>query len=251
MNKQIKEYLDLCEQKYKELLIADEEKDKLVIPPKSDFLTNKNEMDLIKKYLNEKDDLLKTSLLTLFKSNSVIVEGVLSVRNGGFRVYRGQYNLELPKVKSIIYDYCNYLELTEEEKDILDFCLKLVTYDDYSEYGDLLGLNSLCENRGYDLDKPHFLFDKDEKSFKSFQRIEVYPNGDIKFLTIDGDDYNNYLDEEQKEILIYHFQEHIKEMRISFDKELKERRIRLENEIKDIREKCGKYLLVASLRSSE
>jgi len=253
MNEQIQEYLELCEQKYNELEVANEEKDKIIIPPKTDFLTNQNEMDLIKKYMIEKDDLLKKSLITLFKNNSVIISGVLSIRNNEFRRYRGQYKLELQEVKKIIYDYCNYLKLTEEEKEILDFCFKLVNYEDYSDYGGLRSINERWETKTYKLSKIHYVYDKESKEFKSFNIIELYPDGKIKFKIVDDNTYDTYdeFDEEQTNMLIYHFQDKIKGLKDSFDNDLKDIRVRFESEIKNIREKCGKYLLVASLKSGD
>jgi len=256
----IKEYLELCEQKHNELGIANKEIEKITIPPKTDFLANTSEMDLIKKYFEEKDGLLRTALITLFKSNSVIIPEVLSIRNGEFRRYRGQYKLELQEVKKIIYEYCNYLKLTEEEKEILDFCLKLVNHEDYDEYRGLRDVNNRWENKKYKLEKRYYLFDKDSDNFKAFKIIELYPDGKIEFKD-DSDDESyplsiryrtsGFFEDEQISMLIYHFQDEIRGMKESFDKELIDIRIKLESEIKIIREKCGKYLLVASLRSSE
>ena len=254
MNEEIKKYLDICEKKFKELEVADEEKNKLVIPQKADFLANKNEMDLIKKYLSEKDEILKVALVTLFKNNSVIIEGVLSIRNNEFRRYRAQYKMELQEVKRIIYDYCNYLKLTEEEKEILDFCLKLVNYDDYDTYSGIRNINNRWEEKKCKLDKEYYLFDKESDEFKSFKVIALCPDGDIKFETNEESDRYSYRDsfkEEQMNMLIYYFRDKIKEMKDSFDEDLKEVRVRLESEIKDIREKCGKYLLVASLKMGD
>jgi len=253
MNEAIQKYLDLCEQKFKELEVVDKEKNKVTIPRKEDFLTNKNEMDLIKKYLVEKDELLNTALVTLFKSNSVVIDGVLSIRKDEFRKYRGQYKLGLQDVKEIVYEYCNYLTLKEEEKEILDFCFKLVTYDDYDDYRGLRDINNRWESKAHDLGKNYYIFDKDDDSFKSFRVINLYPDGNIEFTREENGSRYRYgrssFDEEQLAMLIYNFKDEIKGMKESFDTDLKDMRIKLEGEVKDIREKCGKYLLVASLKS--
>lgn len=253
MNKQIQEYLDTCEQSYKDLIVADKEKNKVIIPQKSSFLTDKNEMDLIKKYMIEKDEILKTALVTLFKSNSVIIEGVLSIRNQEFRRYRERDKLDLNNVKEIIYNYCNYLNLTEDEKEVLDFCLKLVRIEDYDSWRGLRSINDIWDNKTHKLDKKYYIFDKDEEEFKSFEEIELYADGDIKFVEEEHKStrYRDYFNEEQQDMLVYQFQNEIKGMKDSFDKELKVTRVKLEKEIEEIKIKCGKYLLVASLRSGE
>jgi hypothetical protein len=127
----IKAYLENCERMKKELEKIQKEKDDIRIPSQTEFLPNKNEIDLINKFLIEKEETLKTILAQIFKNNSVIIDGELSLRGGEFRRYRGQYNLGLMEVKQKIYKYANYLKLTEEEKDVLDYCLKLVDYNDF------------------------------------------------------------------------------------------------------------------------
>ena len=253
MNEQIQKYLDVCDQKFNELEKANKEKAEIVIPQKTEFIDNKNEMDFIKKYLYQKDDLLKTALVTLFKNNSVIVEGVMSVRNEQFRRYRCQDELGLQDVKETIYDYCNYLKLTSDELEVLDFCLKLVNYEDYDDYRGLRKINDRWERKTHKLKKSIYVFDEEDSEFKTLKRIELFPNGDIKFKDDEEKrrySYNDSLNDEQIAMLTYHYQDEIKSMKDSFDKELKDMRIKLEQEIKEIREKCGKYLLVASLKES-
>jgi len=260
MNKDIKKYLETCKEKFNEINKIREEVNKIKIPDKKDYLQSKNEMDFIQKYMKEKEDILKIVLATLFKNNSVVIEGNLSLRNGLFKEYRQQNECSLANVKTIIYRYANYLKLNDEEKNVLDFCLKIIDYNEYDEYRGLRSLNDMIDKKQIKLGEINYILD-DEKSFKSFEVIELYPNGDIEFVDDEANNgsrkrrysyYNsdNFTDEE-REMLVFHFKDEINKMKNSFDKELIEMRLKLEKDIAEIKEKCGKYLLVASLGVGE
>lgn len=262
----IKQYLDLCKVKYDELKEANERKKEIGELPTSKEYLHKNEMDLISKYLEEKDSLIKKILTTLFKNNSVIIEGKLSMRRGEFREFRGHSELSLLEVKERIYNYCNFIKLTDEEKNVLEFCLELVTPLDYESWRGLRQINDKWKAKNKKLKEIFYLFNDTESEFKCLNLITLFPNGTIEFSFNDDENYDedednsrrsysrrSYSDmfnEEEIDLLTYFLQNEINKLKEKFDEEMGEERLRLENEIKGLKDKGGKYLLVASLNTN-
>jgi len=260
-DEKIQKFLDLCKLKRTELDVARKElkrakEDEININLE---MKNKGEMELIERLLQEKDELIKTALITLFKNNSVIIEGQLSIRQGQFRRFRGHYEVKLLEVKEKIYEYANFLELTDNEKEVLDFCLKLVDCEDYDEYNGLRDIDSKWKDKTLKLPKEICIYEDydneemdermDERKMYAFNLISLSPKGEIEFFKNEDDSvYSVNMSKDTEAILIAYLKDEINSLREKFDKEVKGERERLEKEVNDIKDKCGKYLLIASLK---
>jgi hypothetical protein len=260
-DEKIQEFLDLCKLKRTEL---DKARAELKRAKKEEInveLKNEGEMEAIENLLKEKNDLITKALITIFKNNSVIIEGQLSIRQGQFRRFRRHYEVKLLEVKEKVYEYANFLKLTDSEKDVLDFCLKLVDCEDYDEYNGLRRIDDKWDSKELKLPQEICIYencldedddkeiDDGDRKVYSFRVIELSPKGDITFKKdeINGNDEIN-MSRDTEAILIAYLKDEINSLREKFNKEVKDVRERLEKEVVDIKDKCGKYLLIASLK---
>jgi len=246
-NKQIQEYLDLCEEVFTKLKKANS----FEVKETEVEIRSKEEVDLIQKYLTEKDNLLYKVLVALFKNNSVVIKEKLSLRNGEFRQYRGQYKINLNDVKKIINEYCAYLDLNENELDVLELCLGFVTDEDYESWRGLRDITEIWKDKEYKLPKEITIFqtdDEEDNNFITIEKISINAKGNVAFNSKYR--YSSSLNDKNEKRLICYFKEEIGELKKQYNNEMRESRERLEKEIKTIKEQCGKYLLVASLGSN-
>jgi hypothetical protein len=247
--KWIEEYFEMCKNTQKGI----EKAEKIVknLPTDENNTTN---MDKLKEYLKEREQLIKDVLSQLFKGNSVVIPQVLSLRHGEFRHYRQQYKLGLLEVKKIIMNYINYINenLDDEKMEILEFCLKCIgesrkyEYDGYDDedFYDILKMK--WKDKEILLDEPLWVDSDGSDGIIDIHKIIISPTGDISFY--DDDDNKRFWGGNSGYLLMkYYFKDKILKVKQEFSNEMKDYKIQLEKQIEEIKNKCSKYLLVASL----
>jgi len=248
---ELKEYFDFCEKIKKEL----EAKEKTAQEKAIITETKKRDMDLFNSCQIEKESMLKSILANLFKNNSVIIEGELSLRNGEFKRFRQHYSISLNEAKKIITEFANYLKLNEEELKVLDICLDLIHDEDYEGgWREVIrGLNDRFKSKGIDIPNTCLFQSQTNQIYQSkpslinCSKIIVNPDGKVEF----WNEQQTELTIENYNLLFYFFQEEIDNLNKEFDKEIQTELERTKKEIEILKEKCGKYLLVASLKKGE
>jgi len=214
---------------------------------------HEGEIEKLKELEQSRDEIIKTILSTMFKGNSVIIPNVLSLRNGTFRRYREQYALTLTALKDLISRYANHLiKISDEDLDLIEFALSFIR-EDYDNYYGRKKLSQRFNSQRIILKKTHAIFNQEEKTFSTFNEISLNADGVITFGDKENESYRNErnFDDEVKNILSVIYKKKVDKLKERFNVVLKEERIQIEKEIEQLKERGGKYLLVASLKEEK
>jgi hypothetical protein len=245
--KKIKEYFEKGKEIAEELK-KEMERIREVVPESEEEekqLSN-NELDLL---LNEKMTLLSKILPTLFKDNSVIIDGVLSLRRGDFYEYKCQYNYGLGRVKDKLINNIQSVKIDKANLDILEYVLSKINDTDFiSRYGDneINGVNKRYSKLKYKFKEIPFLVGDEDNygELKKLNGFEISPNGNF---SVNKSGYGGG-ERENKIIEIFAIRQ-IKAVEEYYRRKIQSEVQRLKDEIKEIKEKCSKQLLIASLKT--
>ena len=224
----------------------------------------KNKRQKISDLKGLKQETIKKIIGQLY--NGVLIPESLSIRKGEVFEYRCQYHPQLTNIKRKIMKHLHEVseKLSEENMDILEYCLERVSESDesYSNYS--YGKRDDEEkNKSFDFDEIKLIEVRDEeKSQKDIticyiNNVKVDDKGKIefryKYMDKDENDKdkekieNPCLRETSESMLYKKFDKQIKDMAKDFIKDLDDDIKIRELELKEIKEKGSSQLMICEM----